>query len=324
MRILCPRRFLLVSLLFFGAGLAPVLAQLQVGLSLPRSMFIRYEPLLVTVSITNLSGRPLLLADSAGTPWFSFQIQSENGRPIPTRLSGYSKDPVAIGPGETLRRSVNLTPLYALDDFGRYSIRVSIFDASSGRHFSSRPTNFEITEGRTLWQEMVGHPDDGSQRLITLLAHRLPNSTAAYLRIQDPKNGRVFCTHRLGSLVTYGSPQVELDVNNEVHVLQMRAPRTFIYSHIGLNGEVRQRMAFEQTSTKPSLQRGASGEVLVVGGRPFDPARQEAESQVPGVGDRPVPLPGAGGPVVAPTAEPSPSPRSGGGINLWPFGRRSE
>jgi hypothetical protein len=317
-----PHRFLGI-LLLFGAGLTPAWAQLQVGLTLPRSMFIRYEPLLTTISITNLSGRPLLLADSDGSPWFAFQIQNENGRPIPARMSGYSKDPVAIGAGETLRRTVNLTPLYALDDFGRYSIRVSVFDASAGRHFSSQSTNFEITEGRTLWQEMVGHPDDGSQRLITLLAHRLPNSTAAYLRIQDPKNGRVFCTHRLGSLVTYGRPEVQLDANNEVHILQMRAPRTFIYSHIGLNGEIRQRMAYEQTSTKPSLQRGSQGEVAVVGGRPFDPARLEAETQVAGVGDRPVPLPGTDTPIVAPVA-PSPTPQPGGGINLWPFGRRSE
>ena len=226
MRCRAPRLCLWIFLLL-GAGLGSTWAQLQVGLTLPRSMFIRYEPLLTTISITNLSGRPLLLADVEGTPWFSFQIQTEGGRPIPARLSGYSKEPVAIGPGETLRRTINLTPIYALDDFGRYNIRVSVFEASAGRHFTSQSTNFEITEGRTLWQEMVGHPDDGSQRLLTLLAHRLPNSTAVYLRIQDPQNGKVFCTHRLGSLVTYGSPQVELDANKK----RMGAGRQFRNFH---------------------------------------------------------------------------------------------
>lgn len=316
----------LLGLLFSAAGTA--CAQIQVALSLPRNLFIRYEPILATITIANLSGRPLLLQDAEGNHWFSFQIETDRGGIVPARLTGYSKDPVAIGPGEALRRTVNITPIYQLDDFGRYRVRATVYDYQTNRFFSSNPVAMEITEGRVIWQQFVGHPADGTRRQLTLLAHRLPQSTAAYLRIQDPDLGRVFATHRLGGIVTSSPPQVELDVNNEVHVLQMRSPRSFVYSHIGLNGEIRSRAAYDQTpQSKPSLQRGPAGEVVVVGGMLFTPEAQEAEQNIPGVTDRPVPLPGQSAPSgtqAAPAQPPAPAdsdseqPRKGG-INLWPF-----
>jgi len=331
------------NLVLLGILLAAPLsayAQIQVGLQLPRNLFIRYEPILATITIVNLTGRPLLLRDADGNPWFSFQIENERGGIVPARLAGYSKDSVAIGPGEALRRTVNITPIYQLDDFGRYRVRATVFDVESGRFFSSAPFAMEVTEGRVIWQQFVGHPDGGGSRQITLLAHRLPQSTAAYLRILDPDQNRVFATHRLGPLVTSSPPQVELDLNNEVHVLQMRSPRSYIYSHIGLNGEIRARAAYDQTPrSKPALRRGPGGEVMVVGGAVFSPEAEEAEQNIPGVSDRPVPLPGQPGQTKPgatgvqrspapdstpiPTADPEPKEQQrGGGINLWPFNRR--
>lgn len=311
---------LLGALLAFLWGSGEVRAQVQVDLSFARTLYIRYEPLIATVTIANLSGRPLLLSDSPEVPWFGFQIESQNGRLVTARGSAFGRDPVAIGPGETLRRTVNLTPLYRLDDFGRYTVRASVFDASLNRYFSSPPRRIEITEGRALWQQIVGHPIEGTSRQVTLLSHRLTNFTAAYLRILDPDRNTVYCTHRLGPIVSYGIPKVELDANNEVHVLQMSAPRTFVYSHIGLNGEVHQRQSYSQTTnTRPSLQRTEDGRVMVVGGAIFSPEVAEAEAAIPGVSDRPVPIAPAAPPDSSPAA--SPEPRRPG-LNLWPFGRR--
>lgn len=317
-------RFLWCGALGFFTGLSVLQAQVQVDLTFPRALYIRYEPLIATVTMVNLSGRPLLLSDTAEVPWFSFQIESQNGRVVTPRGSGFGRDPVAIGPGETLRRTVNLTPLYRLDDFGRYTVRASVYDASLNRYFSSPARTIEITEGRVLWQQIIGHPVEGTSRQVTLLAHRLKNFTAAYLRILDPDRNTVYCTHRLGPIVSYGSPQVEIDAANEVHVLQMSSPRNFVYSHIGLNGEVRQRQAYSQTSkVRPSMQRTPEGGVMVVGGAVFTPEMAAAEAQVPGVSDRPVALPGGSQALPPPPMEaPSPTPERRG-INLWPFGRRT-
>lgn len=306
---------LLLAVFLVGVTSPLTLGQVNVQLSFARTLYIRFEPLLGTVSITNLTGQPLLLADSPDEPWFSFTIEDHKGRPIPPRGSLFGLAPVAIAPGETIRRTVNITPLYRLDDYGRYIIRATVFDAQSGRHFSSAPRNVEITEGRVLWQQTVGHPAAAGNRQITLLSHRLKDHTAAYLRIQDPQRGTVFCTHRLGPIVTYGSPQVELDAANEVHVLQMTSPRLFLYSHIGLNGEVRSRSVWSQFSAvMPTLRPDGRGRFEVANAVPYNPEqRQHIEAQMPGVGDRPVPLP-------TPQAQPAPEPRPG--LRLWPFSRR--
>jgi hypothetical protein len=300
-----------------------VQAQLQVDLEIKRNLFIRYEPILVTVSITNFSGQTVFLEDRNGQPWFGFTIQMKDGRPIPPRSPDYGKDPVVLEAGHTLRRQINLTPLYGLDDYGTYNIQATVRDGS-GRFYSSRPQRVEMSEGRVIWQQVVGHPDDGTTRQLFLLTHRLPASTALYLRIMDSDRGKVFATHRLGTFLTYDEPQVLLDQNNQVHILHLRAPKSYIYSHIGLNGEIIDRKSFSQARTKPMLERSGDGRIMVVGGAIFDPAAEEAEAAAPGLSERPVPLPGAGGPPPRPAAQPTPSapPEKKGGLNLWPFQRR--
>lgn len=315
--------FLLLGGSWLLAGNAS--AQIQVGMQIPRQLYIRYEPILVSVTITNFSGRPLLLQDQDNHPWFSFQIEDHAGRPVQTRVQGVGREPAAIGPGETLQRRVNLTPIYALDDYGRYSVRASVYDGQSGQFFRSAPANIEITDGRVLWQQTVGNPIDGTPRQITLLAHRLTNSTAVYVRIQDPDAGRVFCTHRLGPLVTHGRPEVEIDGNNEVHILHMQAPRSFVHSHIGLNGRVLERKAYDQAQTKPTLVREPDGRVLVVGGAVFEPPPEGEAGHPASFSDRPVQLPGPDmRPVQPPGGTDTPPPeedRRPGGLNIWPFNR---
>lgn len=293
-------------------------AQLQVDLEIKRNLFIRYEPILATVSITNFSGQTVFLEDSNGLPWFGFNIQMKDGRPIPPRSPDYGKDPVVLEAGTTLRRQVNLTPLYGLDDYGTYNIQATVRDGT-GRYYSSRPQRIEMTEGRVVWQQVVGHPDDGTTRQLFLLTHRLPASTALYLRIMDSERGKVFATHRLGTFLTYDEPQVLLDRNNQVHVLHLRAPKSYIYSHIGLNGEILDRKAFTQAKTKPLLERTPEGRVMVVGGAIFDPTVAESEPTPPALSERPVPLPGSPG---AARSVPSPTPQKKGGLNLWPFQKR--
>ena len=75
-------RFTLLILLAMLA-VAPVRAQLTVDLNIKRRMFISHEPILATVTIRNLSGRDLILEDTAQMPWFSFQVNTKNDRIVP-------------------------------------------------------------------------------------------------------------------------------------------------------------------------------------------------------------------------------------------------
>lgn len=136
--------------LLLAAAWPAAQAQIQVDMSLKRTLYLAYEPLIVNVTIQNLTGNSLNLRDTDSIPWFGFQIETLDGRPIAAHGSQHSNQPLLLQAGEKLTRAVNLTPLYPISEYGGYRIRAAIHAQSLGRTFSSQPMNVEITEGRPL------------------------------------------------------------------------------------------------------------------------------------------------------------------------------
>lgn len=288
------RTFLAFASVLFCAVLTAQ-AQVQVDIEMKRSLYIVYEPVLVTVTITNLSGNELTLADSGGNKWFGFQLETLDGRPIPPSDGEYSNQPVELGPQQKISRTINLTPLFPINEFGGYRVKATLFSQQTNRFFTSPPISFEVTDGRLLWQKTVGVPDGapgaGGTRTVSMLSHRLPQNTQLYIRIEDKQAGIVYCTHKLGRFLTFGNPDVLLDSKNQVHILQNVAPKAFVYSKIGLNGEVLDRKSYNEFSSRPALRRGSDGSVLIVGGQAYDPKAPPPEQTLATMSDRPVPLP---------------------------------
>lgn len=316
-----PKRDLPPFLVFFLAAAAILLptrqahSQITVDLSIKRTIYIAYEPLLATVRITNLTGNRLLLADVEGKKWFGFQIQTLDGRPIPPIDPNYEIDPIQVGPGESITRTVNLTQLYPISDFGSYRVRASVHAPELSGYFSSPPLTVEITEGRLLWQQTVGVPGtagiENGTRTISLLSHRLSERTDLYLRIEDKTSGVIYCTHRLGDFISYGKPEIQLDATNTIHVLQNNIPREFIYSKVGLDGKILDRITLSAPKDRPRLVRTQEGTVSVAGGFPFDPRATPTPGLIPKLSERPVPMPTPEQAAAPPTkgkAKPSPTP----------------
>ena len=287
------RCFGLVSL--FGLVLLlPATAQVQVDVALKRSLYMVYEPLICNVTITNLSGGPLTLEDTPREKWFGFQIETVDGRPLPPINPHYQNQTVEIEAGQRLTRSINITPLYPLSEFGTYRVRAAVYVSQLGKYFVSPQLNIEITEGRQLWQQTVGVPEglgQGRARTFTILAHRLPRTTMLYLRVEDKEAGVVYCTTQVGRFITFASPDIELDGGNQIHILQNTAPKAFLYSHFDVNGKVLKQQAYQAYDARPYLVRKPDASVQVVGGVPYDPKAPPPEQQLPKLSDRPVPLP---------------------------------
>lgn len=316
------RRVVLLGAIFaFVFLLIPRLhAQVVVELSIKRTFYIAYEPLLATVRITNLSGNPLLLADVEGKKWFGFQITASEGRPIAPMDPNYEVQPVKIGAGESISRTVNLIQLYPLGDFGSYHVRAMIYVPELSTYFSSEPRTIEISEGRLIWEQIVGVPEkagiQSSLRTISLLSQRLTNRTDLYLRIQDKQNGIVYCTHRLGDYITFGKPEIMLDSTNTIHVLQNTLPKEFVYSKVGLDGKILERASYNTVGiNQPHLHHLGDGNVVVAGGVPFDPHAQPTPVSIPKLSDRPVALP---------TPESSPTPDHSGNPTPTPKAKLSK
>src|SRR6478672_10901882 len=99
-------RSILSSILCLFVLVSAAHAQVNVGIEVKKRSYIRYEPLLVTTSITNLSGRDLLLEDGE-SQWFSFLVlQGDRDTVLSPRNPDYRLDPLELKIGETVKRTV--------------------------------------------------------------------------------------------------------------------------------------------------------------------------------------------------------------------------
>lgn len=287
-------RCTIFALLFFAA-LLPASAQINVGLEIKRPMrfYIRHEPLVATVKITNLSGRDLLLSD-AQAPWFGFQIsQGSAENLISPRNPDYKLAPLEIKIGETLKRQVNLNELYPFSEYGPYKIRATIFAKELGKFFSSPAVNIEISEGRVVWEQTVGVPDTmrnaGAAHRVQLLSLQGAQHVYLYCRIDDPNSGEVFCCYRLGHTIDSTRPQMQFDTTNTLHVLHLVGPKSYLLSQIGVNGELHGQFNYVAPKFKPVVRRDATGQIEILGANRVDPAPKVAAGAPPNpkLSDRP-------------------------------------
>ena len=423
-------------------------AQVTVDISISRTIYIAYEPLLVTVKITNLTGSKLLLSNVDYKKWLGFEVETLDGRPIQPVDQDYkipTPNENPIQPGDSISYSLLLNQLYPIDDLGSYRIRAVLYAAELSSYFRSPPLMVEITEGRLIWQQTVGMPKsrmvpvpaqasgtitniesregsesslviiqkdgerytnsipasaqikctngafiskgdclatiskpyvfervvpilagasgtitniesrEGSEssnviikgdsesytnsipagaqikckkgefvsegdclativqpltRTISLMSHRFNDRTDLYLRIQDKGFGTIYCTHRLGDCLSFGKPEIQLDSENTVHVLQNNAPREFIWSKVDLDGKILSRLTYSSTKERPQLVCDSNGSVSVLGGVLYDPKASATPTVIPKLSDRPVsfnePIPSLT--PEKPTAKSSPTP----------------
>jgi hypothetical protein len=277
-----------IGVVLFATGAE---GQIQVDLKFKRLQYIAYEPVVATLSITNLAGRDIDLHDADGQSWLGFEITRDEGQPIAPMSTENGHAPLKIEAGQRVTHQINLTPLYPVHDFGTYHVRMNVYFADAGKFFYSPTRVFEVTDARPIWQQTVGIPNGvaapGNVRTYSLLTNRFPDHTSLYVRVQDKDSGVVYATYSLGRAIAFEEPQAEIDHANQLHVLHCSAPRAWAYSRIGLNGDLMAHSSFMETKTRPRLVRAANGEVAVRGGTLESPAAQSSRGTAPKLSARP-------------------------------------
>jgi hypothetical protein len=190
-----------------------------------------------------------------------------------------------------MRRSVNLTELYEIAEYGIYRIRANIYFADMKKFFSSKPTAIEITDGRLLWKRTVGSPADNGTRTFSILAHQQGEYTAVYVRVEDRDNGVVYCVHELGRMLEGQPPSMEFDLNNNLYVLHLVGQRDYMLSKIGINGEYLGQTRYAAPKTRMYMRKLDDGQLQVVGGRRVDEVAQNPATPPTKLSDRPPGLP---------------------------------
>jgi hypothetical protein len=286
---------LLVALFLTLLALAPAQGQLGMQLSLKRRIFIAHEPIVATVTLTNTSGRELLLEDTPELQWFGFQVNGANNRIVPPRNPDYGLDSVRLQAGETVRKSVNLNELYAMGDLGSFTVRATVFLAPAKRYFTSRPMQIEITDGRVLVTKAAGVPEGvvnaGAIHTFSLLTHYQDESRILYVRVKDRDEARVFATYPLGRLIDGAPPQSEFDTGNNFYVLHLTGRQAWVLTKIGVNGEFMGQTNYDAAKSRPTLRKLADGTLQIVGGRKESAVAQTPTAPPVKLSDRPAGLP---------------------------------
>jgi hypothetical protein len=283
-------RLAIFGCLIFLAG--SVHAQIEVELKLKRLQYIAYEPIFATLAITNQAGRDIDLRDDGGQHWFGFEVTGKESQPIASVAAEEGSPPLRVESGKTVVRKINITPLYGVHDPGTYHLRANVYFADLNKFFYSPARAFQVINARPIWQTTVGvpegsGPDAGSARTYSLLSNRFADHTSLYVRVENKNSSLVYSTYSLGRIIAYEEPQKEIDRANQLHVLHCTAPRTWAYSHIGLDGQLLKQSTFLETKTRPRLRRTAGGEVAISGGMLDVPAARAARGAAPKLSTRP-------------------------------------
>jgi hypothetical protein len=269
-------------------------AQIDVYISVSRRSYILYEPLPAIVTITNNAGRDLTIEDAGGKQWLNMEITTLDGMLLTPYDPDYKLHALHIAAGQTLQRSIDLTPIFPIREMGTHRVRANIYLAEFDRYFYSNYASFDLTDGKLIWQKTVGVPGSEELREVSLLTHELPDKLLLYARIRQLNGNTVYTTQSLGSFVTSGHEPLEmLDSHNNLHVLQEAKPGAFRYTIIGLDGQRLTQEAYSKTGIKPPvLAKLADGEVEVHGGQiQVAPAKGVGPPPQPKLSDRPAALP---------------------------------
>jgi hypothetical protein len=280
-----------VHLVAFIALAAAAQAQIQVELKFQRLQYVAHEPVRAMVKITNLAGRDIDLHDENGQHWFGFEINAGEGRLLAPLRSREPDPALHVEAGKTVTRKINLTPDFPVHDFGAYHVRANVYFADLNKFFYSQTKVFQVTDARAIWQRTVGVPEGipgaGETRTYSLRSNRFPDHTSLYVRVENKNNGVVYTTYSLGRVIAFDEPQAEVDRANQLHVLHCAAPRSWAYSHIGLNGELLARSIFMETKTRPHLRHASDGTIAVSGGMLDVPVAQSVRGPAQKLSTRP-------------------------------------
>lgn len=284
---------LTLLLVLFGI-LASARAQLDVGLEMKRHIFLRGEPIEVTVAIRNLAGKDIILRDVAQHQWFGFEITRGDDSPVGPLSPDYRNDPLVILSGDSVRHKVDLLKLYPLTTYGTYKVRAAIYFPETGKFLTSGPLRIDVSDGRKIWSQTVGVPASkdgaGGYRQMTLLAFQQPKENTLYARVEDEATGDILGAYPLGRLVGGSGPTTEFDADNTLHVFHLVGPSQYHLSKIGVNGEWLGQTLYSSAKGRATVRRKPDGRMVIVGATRVNETPAGAPP-VPKLSDRPMALP---------------------------------
>ena len=275
--------FRLLSLICFVTGilnLSDACAQVQASLSVSKREYIAHEPVVATVTLTNNSGRDLLIHTEEQTSlnWLDFEIKNSRGTAL-SPLAAMNFGAVRIPAGRSIAKSVDLTGAFRVTEPGRFRCKAVIRLPGGGGNFVTNTTYFSVTLGRQVYTQRVGDPALGNVREYRLSIHNSARKSSLYVHLVDIRTGRNLQAFRMGEVITSKAPKATVDRDNNLHVLSLSAPNVYAHGTVTPAGTYLGTKYYKPAAgRRPALTTFNNGEVVISGGISYDP-KAEAQSR---------------------------------------------
>src|SRR2546428_4932680 len=247
-----------------------VSAQVSVALALDQDQFLPGESLMVGVRITNFSGQTLHLGKD--NDWLHITIEGRDNYVVPTTADLPVQGEFDVESSKIVTRRVDVAPCFALARPGRYTVSATVKLKDWDKELASKQTSFDIIAGTTLWEQDVGvSASAASHRAPEVRKYALQQAIhlkrmKLYVRVTDQAGSRVFRVFPIGPLISFSSPEHQIDKSSNLHVLYQTGAKSFNYSVINADGRLLVRQTYEYTDTRPGLRVDRQGRIYI-GGR---------------------------------------------------------
>lgn len=280
-------RFLIPFALIAGAAHGQLVASLR----LSKSQYVAGEPVIAIVTITNHSGRNLVLQTSGRTQWLDFLLRNSNGSPVTSPRNGGAFGALKIGVGQSMAREIDLSQHFNLSEAGNFSVAAVV--RMPGQPTGDTSTNrviFTLNPGRAYWTQKIGVPNKpGQTREYRVLNFNGEQKSELYAQVVDNTTGKALRTFLLGDTLSIRKPSVTIDRSQRMHVLFLATPTMYLHCQVDADGRLVKRDIHQRgPQGDPLLFTSAKGEVAVVNSIPYDPKAIEAQrKQTRKASDRP-------------------------------------
>jgi hypothetical protein len=283
MKVFCSSLLLLLISAAALFGQRPAGASvLTLDLSTEQDQFLPNEAMMVTVRISNSSGRAVPLG--AQPDWLKFSVESSDNLVV-SRLGEVPVDgTLLLQSSLSATRKLNLTPYFDFRRPGHYQITATLKLPEMGLTATSKPKSFDVVRGTKLKELEFGVPPaPGATNQVPeirkyLLQQANRKELQLYVRITDLSEARTFRVFPISHMTSFSQPEAQLDRASNLHVLNQDGARSFNYSVINPDGDLLVRQTYDYTTTRPRLAPNAEGGVVIVGGE-----RRLARSDLPAV-----------------------------------------
>src|SRR6266571_2500531 len=275
-------------------ALTPVVsAQVSVELTLEQDQYLAGESVPVGVRITNFSGQTLHLGKDSD--WLRFTVEGRDNYIVPRTGDVPVAGEFDVESSTVVTRRLDVAPYFALTKPGRYLMTAAVKLKEWDKELVSKPKPLDVISGTKLWEQDVGVPSTAGQlpevRKYALQQAIHLKQMKLYVRVTDQAESRVIRVFPIGPLISFSSPEHQIDPSSNLHVLYQTGAKSFNYSVINPNGKLLVRQTYEYSDTRPILRMDREGRIYVGGGNrrissddlplPLDTSNNDASSPKP-------------------------------------------